>query len=153
MISTQCGEHNLLRRSGGLSGILHQLGGFGPAYPMARLHRLQMNFQPKFPHFTGHVLNRGLCLGRSHRARADVFGDVGHLLVGVIVGQGSIANRCKLLNKCRRQWNRGRRLRTIIVGINRNSLLLGKENARGQGQQEKKACVSHVEVKTTSIFG
>src|ERR1700687_1253550 len=51
MISAQGSEHNLLRRSRSLSGILDQFGGFRASYPMARLHRLQTHVQTELAHF------------------------------------------------------------------------------------------------------
>ena len=99
---------------------------------MARLHRLQMDLQPQLAHFPGHVLDCGLRLRGSHGPRADVLGDVGHLPVGVVVGQSGIANRRELLNQLRRQWSGSHRLGTLVVGVNPDSWLLGKENTRGQ---------------------
>ena len=103
MIAAQRRQHNLLRGSRRLPGILHQFGGFRSANPVARLHRFQMHVQPELSQFAGNVVDRGLRLRRSHRARADILGQMRYLVEGVVVGQSGVADRRQLLNQRRRK--------------------------------------------------
>ena len=103
MISAQRGQHNFLRASRSLPRILHQFGGFRSAYPVPRLHRLQAHFQTQLAHFAGNILDGGLRLRRSHRPRPDIFREVRHLPVGVVVGQRGVADGREFLQQWRRQ--------------------------------------------------
>ena len=117
MISAQRGQHNFLRASRSLSRILHQFGRFGPAYPVSGLHRLQAHFQAQLAHFSGNIFDGGLGLRRAHRARADIFCKVRHLLVGVVVGKSRVADGGEFLQQRRRQRGCACGLRAFVIGI------------------------------------
>ena len=151
MISAQRGQHNFLCASRGLSRILHQFGGFGPAYPVSSLHRLQAHLQAQLAHFASNILDGGLGLRRSYRARPDIFSQMRDLPVGVVVTQRSVADGRKFLLQSRRQGRLGRSLWPFVAGIGTGPWFLRLRRSGHQDRNHQAAHTSHVDQESTSF--